>query len=107
MKRFAAARVAVTFLLSLALLVTASAQKSSPDSATPVVASAKAARLPVLEEATDDGDENLSAPGQSYLQPTMLCLAHFVLPAQRTFAQIADSVKKNSKLYRLKSVLLV
>ena len=71
-----------------------------------MVASAKAARLPVLEEATDV-DENLPAPGQSYLQPTMLCLAHFVLPEKRTFAQIADSAKKNSKLYRLKGVLLI
>ena len=72
-----------------------------------MVASAKAARLPVLEEATDDVDENLSAPGQSYLQPTMCCPARVVPPAKRTFAQIADSAKKNSKLYRLKSVLLV
>ena len=106
MKRLAAARVAVTFLLSLALLVTASAQKSLPDSATSTVASAKAARLPVLEEATDD-DENLPALGGSYLQPTKFCPAFFVPPAMRTFVQVADAAKKNLKLYRLKGVLLI
>ena len=72
-----------------------------------MVASAKAARLPVLEEATDDGDETLSAPGQSYLQPTMFCPALFVPPAKRTFAQTVDAAKKNLKLYRLKGVLLI
>ncbi len=72
-----------------------------------MVASAKVAHLPTLEEATDDRDENLPAPGQSYLQPTMICPTRVVPPAMRTFAQTVASAKKNLQRYRLKSALLI
>ena len=107
MKRLAVARVAVALLLSLALLVSASAQKVSANSATLLVASAARDPVPFLEEAIVDGDENLPAPGPSYLQPAIFCPALFAPASKRSVSRTAGAAKKDLKLYQLKSVLLI
>jgi len=106
-KRLAVARVAVALLLSLALLVSASAQKVSANSATLLVASAARDPVPFLEEAIVDGDENLPAPGPSYLQPAIFCPALLDPASKRSVSQTTDSAKKNLKLYQLNGVLLI
>jgi len=106
-KRLAVARVAVALLLSLALLVSAGAQKVSTDNATVIFATAAGASIPFLEEAIDDGDKNLSAAGPSYLQSTIFCPALFIPAAKRSVSQTTGVAKKDLKLYQIKGVLLI
>jgi hypothetical protein len=106
-KRVAVARVAAALLLSFGLLVSAAAQKVLANSATLIVAGATGDPMPLLEEAIDVGDENLPAPGPSYLQPTIFCPALFA-PASKQFVSRAGNFsKKNLKLYRLNDVWLI
>ena len=107
MKRLTVARVAVAFLLSFALLVSAASQKVLANSATLLVASATRDSMPLLEEAIDVGDENLPARGRSYLQPTIFCPALLDPAAKRSVSQATDSAKMNLKLYQLNGVLLI
>ena len=107
MKRVAVARVAAALLLSFGLLVSAAAQKVLANSATLIVAGATGDPMPLLEEAIDVGDENLPAPGPSYLQPTIFCPALVIAAAKQSDTQTTDSAKKNSKLYQLMGVLLI
>ena len=107
MKRLAVARFAVAFLLSLALLVSAAAQKVLANSATLMVAGATGDPMPLLEEAIDVGDENLPAPGQSYLQPTIFCPVLFAPAATCSVAQTTGVAKRDLQIYRLKRVLLI
>jgi hypothetical protein len=106
-KRLAVARVAAALLLSFGLLVSAAAEKVLANSATLMVAGATGDPMPHLEEAIDVGDENLPAPGPSYLQPTIICPALFAPASKRSASRAGNFSKKNLKLYRLKGVLLI
>jgi len=106
-KRLAVARVAVALLLSFGLLVSAAAQKVLANSVTLMVAGATGDPMPRLEEAMDVGDENLPAPGPSYLQPTIFCPALFAPASKRSVSHTTDSAKLDLKLYRLKGALLI
>ena len=107
MKRLAIARVGVAFLLNFARLGSAAAQTRSTDNAALIVAGADGSRPPVIGEAINDGDENVPAPGQSYLQPTIFRPAFFIPAAKRSVSQTTNSAKKNLKLYQLNGVLLI
>ena len=106
MKRLAVARFAVAFLLSLALLVSAAAQKVSANGAT-LTAAAAGNPIPLLDEAMDAGDENLPAPGLLYLDPTIFCPVLFAPAATCSVAQTRGAAKRDLQIYRLKRVLLI
>lgn len=95
--------VAVALLLSFGLFVSAATQKFSPNNATVIFVTVARASMPLLEEAIDDGDKHLPAPG-----PSCSHRPAFLIPAaKRSVSQTTDSAKKNLKLYRLNGVLLI
>jgi hypothetical protein len=106
-KRLAVKRVGAALLLCLGLFVSAAAQKFSLDNATVIFATAAWASTALLEEAIDDSDKNLPAPGPSYFQPTIIFPALFVSAAQRFDSPTTGSAKKDLKLYQFKGALLL